>query len=473
MLVTARKPSTTAPDLNGARIVVAGAAKSGVALARFLVARGASITLSDQRQARDLGPEVAALGSQGVAFEFGGHEEKTFSGADLVVVSPGVPLSIPPLQAARRNGVRVVAEVEVASWYLEGMLIGITGSNGKSTTTALAGHILSRAGHDAVACGNLGTPLIETIEEDAPGRLYVVELSSFQLEGIETFRPQISVLLNLSPDHQDRYPNTAAYYAAKGRLFMNQTPAGHAILNQDDPEVIRLARDVAASRHSFSRLGKVADGAYVRGAESGGAGGGAEIVLVEKGRETPVMPVADLPLFGVHNQENVMAALLVARLCGVDAARAADGVRSFRGLPHRLERVRDLAGVLWFNDSKATNVGAAAQSLLSFPKDVVLIMGGKDKGGAFADLVPLIRGRVSHLVLLGKAKESIAKQIGPIVPTILVEDMEDAVAAASVAAVPGGVVLLAPGCASFDQYTGFEARGDHFRSLVNSLEEEA
>jgi len=191
----------------------------------------------------------------------------------------------------------------------------------------------------------------------------------------------------------------------------------------------------------------------------------------EDGREEQALAVADLPLFGVHNQENVMAALLVARLCGLSPAQMAEGVRTFRGLPHRLERVRDLDGVAWFNDSKATNVGAAAQSLRSFAGGVVLIMGGKDKGGAFADLIPLVGARVSHLVLLGRAKETIARQIGPIVPTILVEDMEDAVAAARVAAAPGGVVLLAPGCASFDQYTGFEARGEHFRSLVNALEE--
>ena len=466
-MMPAPLPPRTAPDLRGARVVVAGAARSGVALARFLLARGASVTLSDNRQARDLGPEVAALASLGVAFEFGRHEESTFSGADLVAVSPGVPLSIAPIAAARRRGVRVVAEVEVASWYLEGTLVGITGSNGKSTTTALTGHILAQAGRNAVACGNLGTPLIETLDKDAPDRLYVVELSSFQLEGIETFRPHVAVLLNLSPDHQDRYPDTPAYYAAKGRLFMNQAASDHAVLNQDDREVTSLVRGIAARRHGFSRLAPVADGAYVRGAD---------IVLVEDGREDKVLVVGDLPLFGVHNQENVMAALLAARLCGVSAARAADGVRSFEGLPHRLERVRTLDGVAWFNDSKATNVGAAAQSLRSFPRDVVLIMGGKDKGGAFADLAPLLRDRVTHLVLLGRAKETIAQQIGPALPdlpVILVEDMEDAVAAARVAAPPGGVVLLAPGCASFDQYSGFEARGEHFRSLVNALEERA
>jgi UDP-N-acetylmuramoylalanine--D-glutamate ligase len=460
-MMPARTPTSKTPDLRGARVVVAGAARSGVALARFLLSRGAKVTISDQRQARDLGPEVAALGQEGAGFEFGRHDEKTFTGADLVAVSPGVPLAIAPIAAARKAGVRVVAEVEVASWFLEGTLVGITGSNGKSTTTSLAGHILARAGRNAVACGNLGTPLIEMVEEDSPDRVYVVELSSFQLEGIETFRPHVAVLLNLSPDHQDRYPDMPAYYAAKGRIFMNQAASDHAILNQDDPLVTSLARGIPARRHHFSRGEAVPEGATVRE--------GREIVLIENGRTTVVMPLGDVPLFGVHNQENVLAALLAARLCGITAAQAADGIRSFRGLPHRLEKVRDLDGVAWFNDSKATNVGAVAPSVRSFPGGIVLIMGGKDKGGAFADLEPLIRERVTTLILLGQARESIARQVGPVVPILLVEGMEEAVPAARAAAKPGGVVLLAPGCASFDQYPGFEARGDHFRRLVNDL----
>lgn len=461
-MMPARTPASKTPDLRGARVVVAGAAKSGVALARFLLSRGAKVTLSDKRQARDLGPEVAALGSAGAAFEFGSHDEKTFTSADLVTVSPGVPLAIAPIAAARKAGVRVVAEVEVASWFLEGTMVGITGSNGKSTTTSLAGHILAHAGRTAFACGNLGTPLIEMVEDDSPDRLYVVELSSFQLEGIETFRPHIAVLLNLSPDHQDRYPDMPAYYAAKARIFMNQAASDHAILNQDDPQVMALTRGIAARRHQFSRGGGVQEGGYVRD--------GRDIILVENSRPTAVMPLSDIPLFGVHNQENVLAAILAARLCGITVDQAAEGVRSFRGLPHRLEKVRDLDGVAWFNDSKATNVGAVAPSVRSFPGDIVLIMGGKDKGGAFADLEPLIRERVTTLILIGQARESIAKQLGPVVPTLQVEGLEEAIPAARAAAKPGGVVLLAPGCASFDQYSGFEARGDHFRRLVSALQ---
>jgi UDP-N-acetylmuramoylalanine--D-glutamate ligase len=254
----------------------------------------------------------------------------------------------------------------------------------------------------------------------------------------------------------------AAYYDAKMRLFMNQTAADHALLGQDDREVMARLSAVRARRHFFSRRSEVENGAFV----SGDA-----IVLRREGRDRRVMPIADLPLFGVHNQENVLAALLIADLCGVPMSKAADGVRSFRGLPHRLEKVADRGGVAWFNDSKATNVGATIQSLRSFERGVVLILGGKDKGGAFADLVPLIRGRVAHLILVGQARESIRAQIGAAAPITMAGDLVEAVEAARKVAPERGVVLLAPGCASFDQYSGFEARGDHFRRLVQSLPE--
>jgi UDP-N-acetylmuramoylalanine--D-glutamate ligase len=251
-----------------------------------------------------------------------------------------------------------------------------------------------------------------------------------------------------------------AYYDAKARLFMNQGPADDAILNADDPEVTARLGAVRARRWLFSRTGAVEDGAQA-------AGGW--LLLRRGGRDTRVMPTADLPLFGRHNEENVLAALLIADRSGVTPERAAAGVRSFRGLPHRLEIVRTLDGARWFNDSKATNVGATVQSLLSFERGVVLILGGKDKGGAFGDLEPLLRGRVAHLILLGRARDTIRQAIGDVVPTTLVEDLPAAVAAAHSLVTPGGVVLLAPACASFDQYSGFEARGDHFRTLVTAL----
>jgi UDP-N-acetylmuramoylalanine--D-glutamate ligase len=459
--VTRAKPRITSPPkLAGTRVVVVGAARSGLALTRFLLAQRAKVVLTDARPADAFGPEVAALGREGAALELGAHDEASFLRADLIAVSPGVPLRIAPLAAARRRGVRIVAEVEVASWFLKGILIGITGTNGKSTTTALTAHLLSHAGLKATACGNIGTPLTDLIARDAPDHYYVVELSSFQLEGIESFRPWIAALLNLSPDHQDRYAEPLAYYQAKCRLFVNQGPADHAILNRDDPEVWGLAPTLAARVHPFSSSLGLDEGASLQG----------ETIVVRRlGREMRAVPLASLPLFGAHNIENTMAALLVADLCGVPMPKAARGITAFRGLPHRLEKVRDLGGVAWFNDSKATNVAATVKSLLSFPGKVVLILGGKDKGGDFTELVPLVRERVVHLVLMGKARETIAAQIGPVVPTTKVATMAEAVEAARATAPEGGVVLLAPACASFDQYPGFEERGEDFRRRVLAL----
>jgi UDP-N-acetylmuramoylalanine--D-glutamate ligase len=458
MSAPVRTPSP--PDLAGRSVVVVGAAKSGVALARLLISRGARVVISDSRGAPALGEEVAALGRRGAVLELGGHDEGRFLEADLIAVSPGVPLDIPPLAAARRRGVRIVAEVEVAYWFLQGTVIGITGTNGKSTTTALAAHLLSQGGLKAVACGNIGTPLTDLVAGDAPDRYYVVELSSFQLEAIESFRPRIAALLNLGPDHQDRYPEPSAYYRAKERIFMNQEPGDHAILNRDDPEVWRLAPSLRARVHPFSRAARLDEGVCV---EEG------SIVVRRGGREIRDIPLRSVPLFGAHNIENVMTALLVADLCGVPMPRAHLGLGSFRGLPHRLEKVRDLDGISYYNDSKATNVGATLGSLESFPGKVVLILGGKDKGGDFAALVPLIRERVTHVVLMGQAKDAIEAQIGAVVPATKVAAMGEAIESARAAAVPGGVVLLAPACASFDQYSGFEERGEDFRRRVLAL----
>jgi len=440
--------------------VVLGAGRSGRSLGRFLLSRGAAVTLTDAQPAADLGPEVEALGREGATLELGGHRSGTLVGADLIAVSPGVPLGLAPLEEARRKGIRIVAEVELASWFLKGIVIGITGTNGKSTTTALTAHLLAHAGLKAAACGNIGTPLTDFIARDAPDHYYVVELSSFQLEGIQTLRPWIAALLNLTPDHQDRYAAPLDYYRAKSRIFMNQGAADHAILNRDDPEVWGMAAALKSRVHPFSRALDLSEGACLKGDA---------VAVRRQGREVRAIPLSAVPLFGTHNLENVMTALLIADLCGVPLPKAEKGLAAFRGLPHRLEKVRELGGVSWFNDSKATNVGATVKSLLSFPGRVVLILGGKDKGGDFSELVPLIRERVAHLILMGKARDAIASQVGPIAPTSSVVTMREAVEAARRVAPAGGVVLLAPACASFDQYSGFEARGEDFRSLVNGL----
>src|SRR2546425_7357194 len=344
----------TPPRLAGSRVVVVGASKSGVAMARFLVSRQASVVLTDVKPLETLGAEVGALGRGGARLELGGHDVTSFISADLIAVSPGVPLTIEPIVEARRRGVRVVGEIELASWFLKGILIGITGTNGKSTTTALAAHLLAHAGLKATACGNIGLPLTDLIRRDAPDHYYVVELSSFQLEGIDTFRPWIAALLNLAPDHQDRYATPLSYYQAKSRVFKNQGAGDHAILNRDDSEVWGLAKTLKARVHPFSRAHDLEEGACLTGDR---------IVVRRGGREIRAIPRSRVPLFGAHNIENVMTALLVADLCGVPLPRAERGLADFHGLPHRLEKVRAVDGVAYYDDSKATNVAATRKSL--------------------------------------------------------------------------------------------------------------
>jgi UDP-N-acetylmuramoylalanine--D-glutamate ligase len=443
----------------GLRFLVVGAARSGVALTRFLLDRGGEVVLTDSRS-EGLPPEVAELGRRGARLELGGHDEEAFRGADRILVSPGVPLDIPPLRAARQAGVPVWGEIEFASRFLRGRILGITGTNGKSTTTTLLGRILSDAGHDAVACGNLGTPLISLVDSDTPQRLYVAELSSFQLESVERFRCDVAVLLNIAPDHQDRYPSHEAYREAKGRIFRNQGPEDRAILNRDDPGTLEFAPEVRASLALFSRSSPVEEGACVREGH---------LVLCHGGATRDLLPVSRIPLVGVHNLENVLAASAAADAFRVPVASLAGSIVRFRGLPHRIEPAGVVDGVRYYNDSKATNVAATARSLESFEDGVVLILGGKDKGGDFASLVPLLRSRARAVVLMGKARDAIAAQIGEPVPIAKTVTMAEAVEAARRLARPGQVVLLAPGCASFDAYRSFEERGDDFKAKVRSL----
>ncbi|MCI0407106.1 MAG: UDP-N-acetylmuramoyl-L-alanine--D-glutamate ligase [Acidobacteria bacterium] len=445
--------------MSGLKFVVVGAGRSGAALARFLLDRGGEVVLTDNRT-EGLDPTVGALQGRGARLALGGHDEAQFRTADRVLVSPGVPLTLPAIQAARSSGVPVWGEIEFASRFLKGKIIGITGTNGKSTTTTLTGLLLQEGGLDATTCGNLGTPLIEMVAGDSESRTYVVELSSFQLEGIETFRPAVAVLLNVAPDHQDRYPDHAAYRAAKGRIFENQRPADVAVLNRDNAETFAFATSLASRLSLFSRQERVSDGACV--VEN-------QVATRGDGKTHAVLPLDSIPLVGVHNLENVLASVAVADLCGVRPDRMARAIRSFRGLPHRIELVEEIDSVRYYNDSKATNVAATARSLESFARGVILILGGKDKGGDFASLLPLVRQRAAGLVLMGKAREAIAAQLGEPVPTRMVETMQEAVSAASSLASPGQVVLLAPACASFDAYRNFEERGEDFKHRVLEL----
>jgi len=437
-----------------------GLARTGVVTALFCAARGAVVTATDTREESEIGAEIAKLREAGVTVELGGHLEKTFLAQDLIIPSPGVPADAPLLQSARAKGIIIWSEIELAYRFLKGKLIGITGSNGKTTTTSLVEHILKSAGFSTILAGNIGTPLISCVEASRDNTVTVVELSSFQLELIETFRPSIGVFLNLTPDHLDRHGTMKAYGAAKARLFENQTAEDFAVLNADDP----ATTPYAPSRPQlfwFSRKQRVAEGAYVRGEE---------IVFRRAGVEEAVMKRGDIPLAGAHNLENVLAAVAATRITGAGAAAIAKGVRSFAGVEHRLEFVAEIGGVRYYNDSKATNVDATLKALDAFPGRILVILGGKDKGSDYTALQKSLREKAILALLIGAAAEKIEKQIAGSVAIEHAGALERAVEIASHAAQPGDVVLLAPACASFDQFQNYEHRGRAFKELVAQLE---
>jgi UDP-N-acetylmuramoylalanine--D-glutamate ligase len=450
-------------ELRSKRVLVVGLARTGVATAHFCAARGAIVTATDARAENEIGEAITPLRSAGVKLELGGHRENTFLEQDLIVPSPGVPADTLPLQAARAQGVTIWSEVELADRFLQGLLIGITGSNGKTTTTALIEHILRNAGLSTILAGNIGTPLIARVEQSSHDTITVVELSSFQLELIETFRPNISVFLNLTADHLDRHHTLEAYGRAKARIFENQTETDNAVLNADDPATTPLAPG-KPHVYWFSRKQRVAQGAYVR--EN-------EIVFRHDGEEETILNLRDIPLVGAHNVENVLAAAAATRLAGAEPAAIARGVRSFTGVEHRLEFVAEIAGVRYYNDSKATNVDATLKALDAFPGRILIVLGGKDKGSDYTLLRRPLREKAILALLMGAAAEKIEKQIAGSVAIERAGTIERAVAVASLAARPGDVVLLAPACASFDQFQNYEHRGRVFKELVHNLERHA
>jgi UDP-N-acetylmuramoylalanine--D-glutamate ligase len=450
-------------ELRGKRVLVVGLARTGVATALFCAARGAKVTATDARTETAIGDALAPLRAAGVQLELGGHRENTFLEQDLIVPSPGVPADAPLLQAARAKGVTICSEIELADRFLKGRLIGITGSNGKTTTTSLIEHILRSAGIPTILAGNIGTPLIARVEQTNDTTVTVVELSSFQLELIDTFRPDISVFLNLTPDHLDRHHTLESYGAAKARIFENQTEADCAVLNADDPATTKYAPS-KPQVFWFSRKQRVAQGTFVRGDE---------IIFRHDGKEEVVLKLQDISLAGAHNVENVLAAAVATRLAGADTAAIAKGVRSFSGVEHRLEFVAELGGVRYYNDSKATNVDATLKALGAFPGRILVILGGKDKGSDYTALQKLLREKAILALLIGAASEKIEKQVAGSVAIERAGTIERAIDIASHAARPGDVVLLAPACASFDQFENYEHRGRVFKDLVHQLERQA
>jgi len=451
-----------------------GLGLSGVAAAGFLARRGVQVVAADSKPKDQLGDEALGLEKIGVAIRSEAVAAGVFDGCEAVIASPGVPAGAGPLAGARAAGIPVLAEVELAARFLRGVMIGITGTNGKSTVTSLVGEILKANGLATRVCGNIGTPLTTVAEadltlspEDAQKVHYVVELSSFQLEGIRMLRPHIALLLNLSPDHQDRYASANEYYSAKARIFMNQRGDDIAIVNWDDPGCRPIVERLPSRLFPFSLTQDLDDGAVLQGGR---------LVLRRGGRDEMVMEISKVPIPGRHNLENVLASISAAAHCGIGSEQIGKAVAAFRGLPHRLELVTDVAGVSYYNDSKATNVGAAARALEAFTSPIVLLLGGYDKGGEFEALrgplgsAAARAGRVRAVVTFGKAGDDIARRLEGSGPQIVRSgSLADAVKAASGVAHPGDVVLLAPACASFDAYTGYDKRGEDFRALVRGL----
>ena len=450
-------------ELRNKRVLVVGLARTGIATALFCAARGAHVTATDTRAGKELGDPVAVLQKAGVALELGGHRQELILDADLIIPSPGVPADAPLLQFARSKGVTIWSEIELAYRFLKGRLIGITGSNGKTTTTSLIEHILRSAGFSTILAGNIGTPLISCVEKSSEKTVAVAELSSFQLELIEKFRPNISVFLNLTPDHLDRHHTLESYGAAKARIFQNQGESDSAVLNADDPGTTPYA-PAKPQVFWFSRKQRVAQGAFVK--ES-------EILFRREGTEEAILKLADIPLAGAHNVENVLAAVAATKLAGAESAAIAKGVRSFAGVEHRLEFVAEIGGVRFYNDSKATNVDATLKALDAFPGRILIILGGKDKGSDYTVLQAPLRERAILALLIGVAADKIEKQIAGSVAIEQAGTLERAVETAAHAARAGDVVLLAPACASFDQFQNYEHRGRVFKELVHQLERQA
>ena len=448
-----------------------GAARSGIACARFLAARGATVALNDSKSIENWSTKALALRGEGVGVLPGDVPGWLLDQTELVVISPGIPASAIPIRYAERAGAEVIGEVELASRYLKGRIVAITGSNGKTTTTALIGELLGAAGIPSQVGGNIGTPLISLVESSRDDGWTVVELSSFQLETIVKFHPSVAVVLNVTPNHMDRYESFTDYAAAKHRIFMNQVPGDLAVLNADDEIVSSWAKGLRAYVTRFSVKSELEEGLFLRGRE---------IVSRTTTSERALLMSDEMKLRGRHNVENVLAALAAGLACGAAPESMRQTIKRFEPVEHRLELVSEIEGVKYYNDSKATSVDATLKALEAFADEgeddagresgkIVLILGGRGKKAPYAPLSCLIRERVRKLILIGEDADTIATELGDFAPNERATDMKDAVELSFQAAKPGDTVLLAPACASFDMFDSFEHRGKVFKEEVSSL----
>lgn len=432
---------------------------TGTATALFLKERGARVTVSDIRSEEELLPTLNKLKNLGIPVETKEHRQETCIGSDLIVVSPGVPLVTPALKAAGEAGVEIISEIELAYRHITTPIIAVTGTNGKTTTVNLIADIFESSGKPVFLGGNVGTPLIEYVLHRHDEPTIIAEISSFQLEGIQRFKPYISALLNLQQDHLDRYPSYEEYVAAKARIFMNQSSSEYAVLNADDADVKKLTSSIHAATFYFYYEKEVPYGIYSKNHHLYLNNGSGQIQLT-----------LDNPhLRGIHNLTNTMAAVAISKICGCPPEAIQKTINHFKGLPHRLECFQDCHGIKFYNDSKATNVGSTASALQALNPPIILIAGGKDKGCDYHSLTPLVRKKVKALILLGEAKEKMQKAFQSTTSISLVETLEDAVQRSFKKASPGDSILLSPACSSFDMFQNYEERGNRFKTLVNQL----
>lgn len=442
-------------DFRDKRVTVVGLARSGVAAAKALNTLGARVTVTDKKLETELADQIKALGSDSIRVEVGGHPDRVFLEADIIVLSPGVP-KLPQILGARQRGVKVISELELAWLLSDSPFIGITGTNGKSTVTTLTGLMLKKAGMDVLVGGNIGNALTEDVNLLCGMDWIVAEISSFQLEEIETFRPKIATILNVTQDHLDRYQDISEYAEAKARIFTNQTGEDILVLNADDPITYGMAKRTKARTVFFSRTRSVEDGAFLK--NNAIFLGGARIIGID-----------EMKIKGVHNVENAMAAAAMAASAGADKDSIESVLREFPGLEHRLEFVREKDGVVYINDSKGTNVGAVLKSVEGFNRPVILIAGGLDKGSDFSPLYGLFNQKVKLLILIGKAAKKMHEALSGATEIAFADTLNDAVELASRRSLPGDVVLLSPACASFDMFKDFEDRGRKFKQAVMAL----
>ncbi len=460
--------------IEGKKVLVVGVARSGVAAARLLASRGAMVIANDIKTESELRDAADELRRLDVMLSFGGHPESLFVNADLIVLSPGVPADLPQLESARRAGVEIISEPELAGRFLRGGMIGVTGSNGKTTVTTLIGELMRAVAADVIVGGNIGTPLSDLIEKSTDATWTVAELSSFQLEMIDSLRVKVAVVTNITPDHLDRHGSFENYVRAKHRIFLNQREDDWAVLNGQDQGVAdMIAQYGAPSRRAYfsSRGRETIDGAaaeiYV---EDGRV---CTTMLADRRAETEVIKLDEIPLPGMHNVENVMTAL-AATFCAMGTGTSnlpalREAIKRFKGVEHRIEYVAEIDGIKFYNDSKATNVDSTVKSLEAFERNIIVILGGKDKGSDYTALAPLVRERVKQVILIGAASDKIARQLEGASPMTRARSMNDAVLSAMQVATAGDVVLLAPACASFDMFDDYEHRGRVFKEAVFKL----